>query len=824
MIDLNYGLTPLSSHVAPAYDGSFLKKNNIILRLVFFHQELPPIDVMVVLDTVNVINVARNFDLSFCEIWFDGQNVYAVDPDSINQKKGILKPDYLESLFVYHNEFIKKRIKKYLKRGFEINYSRNPCTFLTPKKEIKQIKTPNGTVTVTNINRELMYPEEWVVKKIYSAFLKEILEDDNTDIINSYILSEFTVENLFKMIKNYYNIVDPDIYSFDGPRLRSDGPIRPEIAQKMINKKVKLLITYFIYDLRSIEGDDNYRRWLSYFDMVLNFNEEDFLVEFNSEDELDPIDTKMLTDVIFVDNLNDDIERSVILVKEFYKKLNIRTPLKTINKYCILDDFKIIVENNTLETARYPRLDQYLREDPNNFVLLISKEEASLPHTDFVKGYGLNSKDLYEKIYSTLIYSTRELSDPVEDSTKWYKRLSLSFNDFFDVNILLSKINTIKDELNKPNGTRIFYLTNNKTRNCIRVMDKKYNQFYNNIVGREPNRYISSIMNCYNIYDDVFLVNRNQVVSSQTTTPAEILSEEVNLESLFPGFNEEMIFNLFLRNPEDFVVENVERNLRIGDQNVRRRLTYDDESSISEEDDDEEDNEDNTLTLLSLINRIPQETEELETEDIDESRLPNNCFDFSMYDEQEISTYLNDPDAFIFVTKDLEDNIGDAFCFSKETLRNIINDDDKWLYECGGPYIRGTQDRTQGVGVIDFPYVKIPIDREGGFNAYIPLYKLNIILNTNDKIFYIVPMMQDGIQKMITHTINRKLYLGRNITQTDYFGANHCQNGSSILVYDVKVCRDPERCITSILYRTDRGDSDESDDDDIKIKMLLNKD
>ena len=85
-------------------------------------------------------------------------------------------------------------------------------------------------------------------------------------------------------------------------------------------------------------------------------------------------------------------------------------------------------------------------------------------------------------------------------------------------------------------------------------------------------------------------------------------------------------------------------------------------------------------------------------------------------------------------------------------------------------------------------------------------------------------MMQDGIQKMITHTINRKLYLGRNITQTDYFGANHCQNGSSILVYDVKVCRDPERCITSILYRTDRGDSDESDDDDIKIKMLLNKD
>ena len=115
---------------------------------------------------------------------------------------------------------------------------------------------------------------------------------------------------------------------------------------------------------------------------------------------------------------------------------------------------------------------------------------------------------------------------------------------------------------------------------------------------------------------------------------------------------------------------------------------------------------------------------------------------------------------------DLENNIGEVFCFSKENLRAIINDEDKWLYECGGPYIRNTQDRSMGAGIINFPYIKIPIDREGGLNAFIPLYQLKHILSNNDdKVYCIVPMMIGGDQKMITHTINRKLYLGRNITQ-----------------------------------------------------------
>jgi len=34
-----------------------------------------PIDLMIISDDVKLVDVVTNFDLSFCEIWFDGQNV-----------------------------------------------------------------------------------------------------------------------------------------------------------------------------------------------------------------------------------------------------------------------------------------------------------------------------------------------------------------------------------------------------------------------------------------------------------------------------------------------------------------------------------------------------------------------------------------------------------------------------------------------------------------------------------------------------------------------------------------------------------------------------
>jgi hypothetical protein len=58
-------------------------------------------------------------------------------------------------------------------------------------------------------------------------------------------------------------------------------------------------------------------------------------------------------------------------------------------------------------------------------------------------------------------------------------------------------------------------------------------------------------------------------------------------------------------------------------------------------------------------------------------------------------------------------------------------------------------------------------------------------------------MIENGTQKMISHTVSWQNAYGPP-GNVDYYGANHCQSGSNILIYTLKVCRDPERCVRSI--------------------------
>ncbi len=52
------------------------------------------VDVIVVDDAVPLIDVVTNFDLSFCETWWDGSKVFATDPHGVRNKEGCLKPSY----------------------------------------------------------------------------------------------------------------------------------------------------------------------------------------------------------------------------------------------------------------------------------------------------------------------------------------------------------------------------------------------------------------------------------------------------------------------------------------------------------------------------------------------------------------------------------------------------------------------------------------------------------------------------------------------------------------------------------------------------------
>jgi hypothetical protein len=158
-------------------------------------------------------------------------------------------------------------------------------------------------------------------------------------------------------------------------------------------------------------------------------------------------------------------------------------------------------------------------------------------------------------------------------------------------------------------------------------------------------------------------------------------------------------------------------------------------------------------------------------------------------------------------------------CFDKNTIRQFLeNKNDNWFYECDGPFLTETDpitgeeivtnDRSMR-SIVNFPYIKIFLNEEG-LTGFVPLIQIRKLLSSNHKVYYIYPMIENGTQKMISHTVSWQNAYGPPQNRNN-ISANHCQAGSNILIYTLKVCRDPERCVKSIISQPAET-SDERDE------------
>ena len=186
--DGTYEVAFEGNYLRPSYDQSFFRKNNILARFSFntvIRRKFPLIDVMIIPDEIPLLNVVTNFDLSFCEIWYDGYYVKAVDPKGVLTKTGTLKKDYTDKLLLDLNRFTVKRLKKYIKKGYIISYdSENPIN--TFEKETKSI----------------LSPEEWVVHKLYNWIVFSIRVDklDSVKILCTYPLPKYTLKEFRRIL------------------------------------------------------------------------------------------------------------------------------------------------------------------------------------------------------------------------------------------------------------------------------------------------------------------------------------------------------------------------------------------------------------------------------------------------------------------------------------------------------------------------------------------------------------------------------------------------------------------------------------------------
>ncbi len=103
------------------YCNSFLVRNRIREVLTVPGKN---IDIVSVRNARNVMDVVRNFDLTMCQVWYDGYNIYATHPAHIHGMRGVLQGDYIP-LYKANNRFLHARINKYRSRGFTIEIGDN---------------------------------------------------------------------------------------------------------------------------------------------------------------------------------------------------------------------------------------------------------------------------------------------------------------------------------------------------------------------------------------------------------------------------------------------------------------------------------------------------------------------------------------------------------------------------------------------------------------------------------------------------------------------------------------------------------------------------
>jgi len=195
------------------YCETFLSKNGIrcIYRnaITNYLYRTIGIEAMTIRNSKNPVDVVKNFDLSFCQVWYDGDKVFATYPDDIKKMQGFVTGDYVKPL-LNDNTFLVKRYKKYTDRGFKILIN-------LPKEHIIEEDTCLNVKKFKHLSKEAVnksYPDEKSKKKLIAKFILRILnnfkddsgyDSDEYDDISKF--SEFKKEELNQAIKDYKNAI-----------------------------------------------------------------------------------------------------------------------------------------------------------------------------------------------------------------------------------------------------------------------------------------------------------------------------------------------------------------------------------------------------------------------------------------------------------------------------------------------------------------------------------------------------------------------------------------------------------------------------------------
>jgi len=175
------GSIKYSSFDSSFYCNSFLKRNgikkvhrfNISLLDETIYSDITNIcsfDIMIIRKERNPIDVVNNFDLTFCQIWYDGKTIWASHPEDVRSKKGKLQGDY-RKLFITGNSFIQGRVKKYVGKGYEVALDEFTGDEIKKSLTFNTETCPSSSTNALSSWRDKAFQNKWAIRALKKAFL-----------------------------------------------------------------------------------------------------------------------------------------------------------------------------------------------------------------------------------------------------------------------------------------------------------------------------------------------------------------------------------------------------------------------------------------------------------------------------------------------------------------------------------------------------------------------------------------------------------------------------------------------------------------------------
>lgn len=203
------------------YCQNFLSKNNI--RCIYENSYTSPVfisevDVMTIRNKSDPIQVVKNFDLTFCQVWYDGEYVYANHPDDVFNRTGKINDNYIIP-FLNGNAYLEARYDKYIRRGFKIEFE-------YPHEHILEDDIqfyPKKFKKMTKEEVEMNFPDDASKKRLVMKILFKIMTNKKKDFDESCYDSEdideddFSHDEYSDASKKFFESINKSVYAAGKP-------------------------------------------------------------------------------------------------------------------------------------------------------------------------------------------------------------------------------------------------------------------------------------------------------------------------------------------------------------------------------------------------------------------------------------------------------------------------------------------------------------------------------------------------------------------------------------------------------------------------------